>query len=1094
MAVSLALNWSPPASTSLFDDVSGAGDSAAAAPTTTSSSSPNGDAGTSRSNGSALTSGRRPSAPASSTGAKATSSTSNLAPSSLGVTAPSRSMSASPKPTNPSKSYAAAAASLASSPSVSSLSSTSSPIDGSAPAFGHASIEGAQSHDSEPAVSKAQIGQSIHFPTATANTYTWQQYQQMVSQARQTSTAADSTGSNVGGPRRRTTSGPQRAPASFQDAHQANPLPPLSYAPNSVPSHMRPDGSQPAMVQSNSASAISGPGAGGYHPYRKTPRTTSNSSAVPVLPQIQFGTMLEPAATVSLSPIGLEGRTPTGSDSAPPALAPSLSYSSVAAGALRGEAASSPAAMAPPSAATTQAPEPTPTTSGNLSYESSQGRRTSDASSIASPPTGFNHLRNTSFSSQNSTSTERERPGVPAATATPLAKSPLSQQAQAGSSTAHSAAQKKSLPNRLRKALSLSTMSEFSAATENSAVPSRATGRVQRPDVGSGVAVTTEFTPQDPLNGLGSSAASISSRRSARPPIAGSSEGTSKRGIFNRKFNASTDNISISSTVSSASVMLRKMGNLGKIARRSSLMGLTNMFKDKDRNGPDGRGGLQTDDFGTMTASGAMTDGVENNAAQAAKVKAKRGKDKKAAPVAASITHATVELETGAGTMTPAASYVRQQQLQMQQLNEQAGGMATPNSPQGTSGRVRDARSKATKAAEVANSSNSAPGAQGSEDRNQKMFEKERERLKKQRGGGWKRMLGGGSSNVADASADGQIPKTANGKSAVGQEPHVAAEEEYPPGYGNAMNAAQGGSGKSRWAQGAPNAPPNALPHNAAALYGEPSHDSSYDDDGFLEPPHAPYADAGGESGDESETDSLRHWGEGIERSRASAARIKAVRSILKSTSAYGPDHTQANGHDRSAGLGGARMRSSSFDATKGLSAPGAPLMSQMSNTTAGTDRMDGLGTARADSPSNFGARSDSISRNGGGGGQGENGHVSPPLASPTAGVGATTNLGHHPNSSMPTLSLIMMDGSGGANNGKRPNAPRAAKRRLMFAESDIFHSTWPAHVYDRSGDLATCSRLTPALAQSIKEELNSFKMEEMVVAPTSRVYTHFFV
>jgi hypothetical protein len=44
--------------------------------------------------------------------------------------------------------------------------------------------------------------------------------------------------------------------------------------------------------------------------------------------------------------------------------------------------------------------------------------------------------------------------------------------------------------------------------------------------------------------------------------------GKPKRSLFNMR-NASTDNISISSTVSSASMMIRKMGALGKIARRN---------------------------------------------------------------------------------------------------------------------------------------------------------------------------------------------------------------------------------------------------------------------------------------------------------------------------------------------------------------------------------------------------------------------------------------------------------------------------------------------------------------------------------------------
>ncbi|EHL02590.1 putative protein BNI4 [Glarea lozoyensis 74030] len=45
---------------------------------------------------------------------------------------------------------------------------------------------------------------------------------------------------------------------------------------------------------------------------------------------------------------------------------------------------------------------------------------------------------------------------------------------------------------------------------------------------------------------------------------------------------------------------------------------------------------------------------------------------------------------------------------------------------------------------------------------------------------------------------------------------------------------------------------------------------------------------------------------------------------------------------------------------------------------------------------------------------------------------------------------------------------------------------------YDRRGEIATCNRLTPMLAQQIKEELNTFKME-MEVHESSKVYTHFF-
>ncbi|RXK38141.1 hypothetical protein M231_04602 [Tremella mesenterica] len=55
-----------------------------------------------------------------------------------------------------------------------------------------------------------------------------------------------------------------------------------------------------------------------------------------------------------------------------------------------------------------------------------------------------------------------------------------------------------------------------------------------------------------------------------------------KKSLFRMK-NMSTDNISLSSTVSSASMMIRKMGSLGKLARRNSLMGISKIFKDRPK-------------------------------------------------------------------------------------------------------------------------------------------------------------------------------------------------------------------------------------------------------------------------------------------------------------------------------------------------------------------------------------------------------------------------------------------------------------------------------------------------------------------------------
>ncbi|KAL4735662.1 hypothetical protein BDV11DRAFT_29117 [Aspergillus similis] len=68
---------------------------------------------------------------------------------------------------------------------------------------------------------------------------------------------------------------------------------------------------------------------------------------------------------------------------------------------------------------------------------------------------------------------------------------------------------------------------------------------------------------------------------------------------------------------------------------------------------------------------------------------------------------------------------------------------------------------------------------------------------------------------------------------------------------------------------------------------------------------------------------------------------------------------------------------------------------------------------------------------------------------------------------------------------------PAVPSKSLVFSPRIQFHETWPSGEYDRRGDIATCNRLTPLLAQQIKEELNSFKME-MEVHETSKIYTHF--
>lgn len=122
---------------------------------------------------------------------------------------------------------------------------------------------------------------------------------------------------------------------------------------------------------------------------------------------------------------------------------------------------------------------------------------------------------------------------------------------------------------------------------------------------------------------------------------------TKKKGraasLFNARFNASTDNISLSSTVSSASVMIRKLGSLGNLARRNSLAGITSLFKDKDKD-KDGDGD---------------------------KKKKKNKKGAKAEASQASVSHVTAELDRNDWTvsgpdmngLTPAAKLARQHTL-----------------------------------------------------------------------------------------------------------------------------------------------------------------------------------------------------------------------------------------------------------------------------------------------------------------------------------------------------------------------------------------------------------------------------------------------
>lgn len=121
-----------------------------------------------------------------------------------------------------------------------------------------------------------------------------------------------------------------------------------------------------------------------------------------------------------------------------------------------------------------------------------------------------------------------------------------------------------------------------------------------------------------------------------------------------------------------------------------------------------------------------------------------------------------------------------------------------------------------------------------------------------------------------------------------------------------------------------------------------------------------------------------------------------------------------------------------------------------------------------------------------------EDAHIPPRSSSP--GNVSVNSTGHGVfnlpvNSSAPVLSTFASH-----SNNATTIRPKGSQKKLAFAANLSIYDTFSAAVYDRRSEPATCNRLTPALAQRIKEELNSYKMEEMEVHALSRGHTQFFV
>ncbi|KAG5339726.1 hypothetical protein C0989_003911 [Termitomyces sp. Mn162] len=484
---------------------------------------------------------------------------------------------------------------------------------------------------------------------------------------------------------------------------------------------------------------------------------------------------------------------------------------------------------------------------------------------------------------------------------------------------------------------------------------------------------------------------------------------TKKKGraasLFNAKMNISTDNISLSSTVSSASVMIRKLGSMGKLAKRNSLAGITSLFKDKDKKKKDKKGSA------------------------------------KAEASEASVSHVTAELDrsdwtvsTDMNGLSPAAKLARQHTLKS---NAEAA-----------------AKAKAAQEAAAAAASNPA-------------------------------------SNMNAASS----PITANGVNGAGV-----------PAWDKNTTTRQGSTSPVKKSSGG-----MRLNEDGTRVMVEDDDDES--DDGHFNGPQQGgsnfHTDGWGEDdedwdveGDIDEDATIRF---GLERMSMDGDEydhepwaIDIRRSVERTRTPSKGILKYAESYDQHKYLTDApiqnRVRSNSYNSHPGHTPELGPLAHIPSPDP---DQIDGLHKHPHSSHNTPPSTPPSL----------------PPLSfdtamtleSPTQGSqpSTPTNLAqtqhpqaphppeksnaifNHPNlnSSAPVLSTMT-------------NAPlmlthrsaTAPSKKLVFDNNLSVYDTFPASVYDRRSEPATWSRLTPALAQRIKEELNSYKMEEMEVHAASRI------
>jgi len=464
--------------------------------------------------------------------------------------------------------------------------------------------------------------------------------------------------------------------------------------------------------------------------------------------------------------------------------------------------------------------------------------------------------------------------------------------------------------------------------------------------------------------------------------------------LFSTKLNASTDNISLSSTMSSASVVIRKLGSIGKLARRNSLAGITSLFKDKKEKDADESGS-----------------------------KGKKKKGEKGEALEASVSHVTAELDRPSSEwsaelngLSPAAKLARQHTLK---TNAEAAARAKAQEEAAASA-VAAATASTSAAATTSVAATAGSSSQAAEPV-PTTWEKST-------------TTGRRAPDLARVSEDGTR--------VVVEDDDTASEgdSEHPQDYSSHME----GWEDEDWSH------IEEEEEDVTIRQGlERTSLGDGDDD------HEPWA-----IGLRRSMERARQPSKGILKSMCSGVFCFCFCLMLSVVDA--DNYDQKHFVDTPANF--SRNRSNSYNAHPAKAHELGPLARIPSPNP---DHIDGLRhpTASFGSPSFLPALSF------------EDDEGMRPVAERT--------LFNHPNlnSSAPVLSTVLTSPPTLAH-----RSATTPVKQLAFANNLSVYDTFPSSVYDRRSEPATWSRLTPALAQRIKEELNSFKMEEMEVHAASRI------